>query len=78
MVWREIWNMHDHGLSAMDAIRAGTINGARLIGIEDAVGTVEVGKRADLILAPGNPLHDLKRLSTLRLVTQNGNVVRGA
>ncbi len=77
MVWREIWNMHDHGLSALDAIRAGTINGARLIGIEDEVGTVEVGKRADLILAPGNLLHDLKRLSTLRLVMQNGTVIRG-
>jgi len=77
MVWREIWNMHDHGLSAMDSIRAGTINGARLIGIEDEVGAVEVGKRADLILAPGNPLHDLRRLSNLRVVMQNGTVVLG-
>jgi imidazolonepropionase-like amidohydrolase len=77
MVWREIWNMADHGLSALDAIKAGTVNGARLIGIEDDVGTVEAGKRADLILAPGNPLHDLKRLSTLRLVMQNGTVIRG-
>jgi imidazolonepropionase-like amidohydrolase len=77
MVWREIWNMADHGLSAMDAIKAGTVNGARLIGIEDDVGTVEVGKRADLILAPGDPLHDLRRLSELRLVMQNGAVVRG-
>jgi imidazolonepropionase-like amidohydrolase len=78
MVWREIWNMHDHGLSAIDAIKAGTINGARLIGIEGDVGTVEVGKRADLVLAAGNPLHDLKRLSDLRVVIQNGKVVRGA
>ena len=77
MVWREIWNMHDHGLSAVDAIRAGTVNAARLIGIEDEVGTVQVGRRADLILAPGNPLHDLRRLSRLRLVMQNGVVVRG-
>lgn len=77
MVWREVWNMHDHGLSAMDAIRAGTVNGARLIGIEHDVGTVEVGKRADLVLAPGNPLQDLKRLASLRLVMQNGSIVRG-
>jgi imidazolonepropionase-like amidohydrolase len=77
MVWREIWNMHDHGLSAMDAIKAGTVNGARLLGLEAESGTVEVGKRADLLLAPGNPLHDLKRLSALRLVMQNGAVVRG-
>jgi len=77
MVWREIWNMADHGLSAMDAIKAGTVNGARLIGIEDDVGTVEAGKRADLILATGNPLHDLKRLSNLRLVMKEGVVIRG-
>jgi len=77
MVWREIWNMHDHGLSTMDAIKAGTVNGARLLGLDGDVGTVEVGKRADLIVAPGNPLHDLKRLATLRLVMQNGNVIRG-
>jgi imidazolonepropionase-like amidohydrolase len=61
----------------MDAIKAGTVNGARLLGLDGDVGTVEVGKRADLIVAPGNPLHDLKRLATLRLVMQNGNVIRG-
>lgn len=77
MVWREIWNMADHGLSAMDAIKAGTSNGARLLGLESEVGTVEVGRRADLLLAPGNPLHDLKRLSQLRLVMQAGRIIRG-
>jgi imidazolonepropionase-like amidohydrolase len=77
MVWREIWNMHDHGLSAMDAIKAGTSGGARLLGLENEAGTIEVGRAADILVAPGNPLHDLKRLSTLRLVMQNGNVVRG-
>lgn len=76
MVWREIWNMHDHGLSAMDAIKAGTSNGARLLGLEDEVGAIIVGRPADVLLAPGNPLHDLKRLSGLRLVMQAGRIVR--
>jgi imidazolonepropionase-like amidohydrolase len=78
MVWREIWNMHDHGLSAMDAIKAGTSGGARLLGLENEAGAIGVGRRADLILVPGNPLQDLKRLSGLRLVMQAGTIVRGA
>jgi imidazolonepropionase-like amidohydrolase len=78
MVWREIWNMHDHGLSAMDAIKAGTSGGARLLGLENEAGAIAVGRQADVILARGNPLQDLKRLSELRLVMQAGAVVRGA
>ena len=78
MAWREIWNMHDHGLSAMDAIKAGTANGARLLGLESETGTIMIGHRADLLLAHGNPLHDLKRLASLRLVMKAGQVVRGS
>jgi imidazolonepropionase-like amidohydrolase len=77
MVWREIWNMHDHGLSAMESIKAGTSNGARLLGLENEVGTIAVGRQADLLIAPGNPLHDLKRLSQLRLVMLGGQIIRG-
>ena len=75
MVWREIWNLHDHGLSAMDAIKAGTSGGARLLGLEAEAGALEVGRQADLILASGNPLHDLKRLEHLDLVMQAGQIV---
>ena len=50
---REIRNAWDHGLSPMEAIRAGTINGARLLGLQDEIGTVEAGKRADLVLVDG-------------------------
>ena len=75
MLWREIWNLHDHGLSAMDAIKAGTVNGARVMGLADR-GTLEPGKRADLVMAPGDPLTDLKRLSNLSLVMKAGTIVR--
>jgi imidazolonepropionase-like amidohydrolase len=77
MVWREIWNLHDHGLSTMDAIKAGTSGSARLLGLENEAGAIAVGRQADIILAPGNPLQDLKRLSQLRLVMQAGTIVRG-
>jgi len=76
MLWREIWNLHDHGLSAMDAIKAGTIGGARLLKIDGQVGTIQAGKRADILMVRGDPLADLKRLSNLSLVMKAGAVVR--
>lgn len=75
MVWREIVLLHDHGASAMAAIRAGTAAAARLLGVEAEVGTIEVGKRADLLLVDGDPLRDLRRLEAPRLVIQAGRIV---
>ncbi len=79
MVWREIVLLHDHGASAMGAIQAATAVAARLLGVEADVGTIEVGKRADLLLVDGDPLRDLARLERPRLVIQAGRLVyRGA
>lgn len=63
MVWREVMLLHDHGASPMAAIVAATSSGARLLGIDADVGTVEPGKRADLVLVDGDPLADLGRLA---------------
>ena len=67
MVWREIVLLRDHGLSAMAAIAAATSVGARLLGLDDEIGTVEPGKRADLLLVEGDPLADLARLGEPRV-----------
>lgn len=75
MVWREIALLHDHGMSAMAAIQAATSAGARLLGVDDEVGTIAVGKQADLVLVDGDPLADLGRLRDPRLVLQGGVVV---
>ena len=50
----------DAGYSPREALVAATREGARLLGALDSVGTVEVGKRADLLLLSGNPLLDLR------------------
>ncbi len=76
-VWREVVLLHDHGASAMTAIRAATSSAARLLGIQAETGTIEVGKNADLICVEGDPLTDLARLSAPRLVLQAGRVVVG-
>lgn len=75
LLWREIALLHDHGASAMAAIRAATSTAARVLGIDADVGTIQVGKRADLVLVPGDPLADLIRLGRPRLVIQGGRQV---
>ncbi len=75
MLWREIALLHDHGASTMAAIRAATSTAARLLGLDAEVGTIEAGKRADLILVDGDPLVDLRRLERPRLVIQAGRLI---
>ena len=75
MVWREIALLHDHGASPMVAITAATSSGARLLGIDADVGTVESGKLADLVLVDGDPLVDLSLLAHPVGVWQRGQAV---
>jgi imidazolonepropionase-like amidohydrolase len=77
MVWREIALLQDHGVSAMAAIRAATSAGARLLGLDGELGSVEVGKLADLVLVEGDPLDDMRRLAAPTIVLQGGRVVAG-
>ena len=66
-------------MSATEALRTLTVNVARLLGILDEVGTLEVGKIADLVAFSRNPLDDVRTISqddTRVLVMQAGVVVR--
>jgi imidazolonepropionase-like amidohydrolase len=64
------------GLSAADAIRAATINGAAALGIQDSVGTVRRGMSADLIAVDGDPLKDVSVLLSPKRVMLRGRTVR--
>jgi imidazolonepropionase-like amidohydrolase len=63
------------GASPMQAITIGTLNGARLLGVEHDLGTVATGKLADLVAVPGNPLDDITRLQQPAFVMKGGSVV---
>ncbi len=62
------------GMSKFQALQAATINGADLLGIEQKTGTIEIGKEADLILLPKNPLEDIMALQDVLMVISNGQL----
>jgi imidazolonepropionase-like amidohydrolase len=61
--------MEEGGLSAMDAIVAGTRNAAECCLLGDRVGTLETGKLADILIVDGNPLADIAVLQDSRRIT---------
>lgn len=69
--------MASGGLNEHDALRAATIYGAESIGLGKEVGTLEVGKLADLVVLNANPLEDLRNTNTIRYVMKNGRLYEG-
>lgn len=64
------------GLSRVAALQTANLNAARLSGVEREIGQVKEGFRADLIAVEDNPLDDLSALASVRMVVQDGRVVR--
>lgn len=75
MVAREVALLVDHGASPMTAIKAATSSGARLLGMGADVGTLDVGKLADVVLVSGDPLSDVRVLGRPVGVWQGGQAV---
>ena len=59
---KELELMVESGLTPMEAVVAATRTAAECIGIEESVGTIESGKKADLLLLDGDPLADIRLL----------------
>lgn len=77
---QELERMVGLGMTPMEAIIAATASAARLLGIDRQVGTIEAGKRADLLLVDGSPLTRIGLLrdrSRIAGVIQAGRVVSG-
>jgi imidazolonepropionase-like amidohydrolase len=65
----------DAGLSPLEALQAATRNPPHLFGLERELGTVERGKRADLVLLEADPLADIRNTTRIRAVVQGGRVL---
>jgi imidazolonepropionase-like amidohydrolase len=71
----EVKLFHDLGMPAMQAIWTATRWAAELLGMANAIGSIAVGRKADLILLSGDPLNDLEALARPDLVIQDGEIV---
>lgn len=69
---REIELLGGAGLTPAEAITAATRTPARMLGLEAEIGTVEVGKRADLLIVDGDPLADPRALRKVRWTVRDG------
>ncbi len=71
----EMEMMADAGMSPMDVIVASTGEAARCMGLDVDLGTLEAGKRADLVVLQNNPLEDIRNTTSIESVWINGNQV---
>jgi imidazolonepropionase-like amidohydrolase len=71
---RELELYVEAGLTPMDVIRLATLGSARVMRMDGEVGSIEAGKRADMILVDGNPLEDFHALRKVTRVISNGRV----
>jgi imidazolonepropionase-like amidohydrolase len=66
----------DYGMTPMQALRSGTVVAAELLGWSDKVGTIEAGKRADLVAVSGDPLKDITEVERVKFVMKAGVVYK--
>ncbi|MBT5074942.1 MAG: amidohydrolase family protein [Kordiimonadaceae bacterium] len=74
--YREVERFVELGMTNADALKAGTINSADLIDKSDELGTIEVGKIADIIAVSGNPLTEIKDIENIVFVMKDGRVYK--
>jgi imidazolonepropionase-like amidohydrolase len=74
---REFELMVKYGMAPLAAIRAGTLNGAAVLGWQGQIGSLKPGYFADMIAVPGDPLKDISALTKVVFVMKGGVVYRG-
>ena len=71
---KELELLVESGLTPLQALRAATITPAEFFNLEDKMGTVEVGKFADLVILNNNPLNDIKHTQDIHAVILKGHI----
>ncbi|RZT11197.1 Imidazolonepropionase [Duganella sp. CF402] len=73
---KQFYYMVKYGMTSMQAIQSATIHAADLLGWKDRVGSISIGKFADIIAVQGNPADDATQLTNVSFVMKGGAVIR--
>jgi imidazolonepropionase-like amidohydrolase len=71
-MWHELRALVEVGMTPRQALSAATKTGAQILGLSDQIGTIETGKRADMILVDGNPLLDIDATRQVVVTIKDG------
>lgn len=74
--WKEFVYMTEMGMPAMEAIQSATVETAKLLKIEEQLGSIETGKIADIIAVDGNPLEDIRVMEKVSFVMKDGKIFK--
>jgi Tol biopolymer transport system component/imidazolonepropionase-like amidohydrolase len=74
----ELWMLQQGGMTNMEALEAATIAGARYLGLDKELGSIEGGKLADLVVLNRNPLENIRNSDSVQLVMLNGRLYEAA
>lgn len=77
-LYKELELFVKHGMNEYEAIRTATVNAAELLGAADELGSIDLGKKADLVVLKANPLKDISNLRQVEYVIKDGKIVYGA
>jgi hypothetical protein len=73
----EMWLLASGGMAPMEVLHCATVNGAKIVGRPDDLGTLEPGKLADLVIFDKSPLEDIHNTNTIHWVMKNGELFEG-
>jgi imidazolonepropionase-like amidohydrolase len=74
----EIWNMQQGGMSNLEALRTATLNPAQSLGLDNWIGSLQVGKLADIIVMDKNPLENIFNTESISYTMVNGRLYDAA
>ena len=73
----EMWMLASGGMTPMEVLRCATVNGSKIIGRPQDLGSIEAGKLADLVILDKSPLEDIHNTNTIHWVMKNGELFAG-